>query len=190
MEQGEPVYDADRSYPKFKMNPIITEAMEGIQEKRLLEEDLRNFYSANKKTKQTLELAASLVPLREYFDLEGRDWNINFTYTLVDETMDLPKEARQKYKNSIRSACSKADEFYQYKKTLLAEAEISNKDKEFLSKSDKSIDCMNELYAEHLLKLAGINQKIYQQEAQIKIIQNKLKQNQEEIDELSEFFIW
>ena len=186
LENNKLVYDAESSYPKFNKLPIVSGANKDFSDTFSPNNNPIQVYRANKKNKQTLELAASLVPLREYFDLEGHDWKVNLINKLVDEATDLSKEATQKYKNSIRSACGKADEFYQYKKTQLAEAMVSNKDKEFLSESDKSIDCMNELYAEHLLKLAGINQKIHQKQAQIKMIQNNLKQIQEEIDELSD----
>ncbi len=164
----------EKNYPKIS-HQDIPQAVEF--EKQIFENDSpASLFAANKAKKQQLELAASLFPLSEYFELAGKkgDWR-GFIIELQRQWVSQNRNSQfqAEFIENVENVNKKIEELIEFKKNSLDEMKIKYADRY------SEVLVMKSLYVSELLNISHLHYKINEKkkavEAEIDLLRANIK---------------
>lgn len=145
-----------RGYPKHRDIPLLPGAIQ--------EDVLKRMVTQCRQQQQQLELAASLVSLREYFSKTGKVWNtfkLKITTPWNNRHRDPElADINAEFRNNIENVFAILESLHDYKEQQML-TELATMDaygnQAFTAQEqqlDKTVCAMNTLYEKHLLQVA------------------------------------
>jgi len=176
----------EEGYPKFIAGKDIM-LSDGNS---LLTESTQVFYKSQKRQKQIYEFAASLMPLRCYYDKANQEWN-DFETAVRKQLEEIIDEANQaKVADNFNEVLKEVEKFHQYYINKLKEADQLYKQK-YLNgislpdsvqdipkdrKNDFAVYCHQGIYVRCLVTLARHKAKITRKLGEIESNKTKLQE--------------